>query len=221
MGMPMYRTALCLTLAAALGAVAACSASFPYGMSLDRHNFTSSHHLPKRVKLVDTTNGETVWSLDVPVGKKAVVDFETDSTGNASLRGAFPANKVYWDVMPPDTKLAKLQHSKELSGRPVRLEQEIREINPAVDGPEAEAEGSNANGGSAGSQQPTPKPDAPEQSGDADGSNAAEGASQSGGGSTEAEPETQSQPTGENWEEQMNRAQSGDGSSDGGGEQSN
>ena len=212
MGMLMHRTALCLSLAAVLGAVAACSASFPYGMSLDRHNFTSSHHLPKRVKLVDTTNGETVWSLDVPVGKKAVVDFETDSTWNASLRGAFPASKVYWDVMPPDTKLAKLEHSKELSGRPVRLEQEIRELDSAVDGPEAE--GSNANGGSAGSKQPTPKPATPDQSGDPDGSDDSDGASGS-----DADP--QNEPAGENWEQQMDSAQGGGGSSQDSGGQGN
>jgi hypothetical protein len=53
----------------------------PYGMSLDRHNYTSTPHMPLTLTLVDTMSGETVWELDVPIYKKAVLDSTTMTTG--------------------------------------------------------------------------------------------------------------------------------------------
>lgn len=130
----MHRTTLSLLLVAALAATTACSASFPYGRSMNRHNFVSTHHIPLRLELVDTVNGETVWSLDVPAGKQAVVEFENPDTWNASQRGAMPANEVRWELMDPDAKFADLDRSKELSGRPVLLKVHHRELSPEIDG---------------------------------------------------------------------------------------
>jgi len=133
----MHFTARFLSFAGLLAVIVGCSANFPYGMSLNRHNFTSTHHMPMRLELMDTITGETVWSLDVPVGEEAIVEFENPDTWQASQRGAAPAEEVRWDIVDPDAKLADLQHSQELSGRPVVLKVRRRELSAEIDGPEA------------------------------------------------------------------------------------
>lgn len=161
----MHRTKLLslLLVAGALAATAACSANFPYGMSLNRHNFVSTHHIPLRLELVDTVNGETVWTLNVPAGKQAVVEFENPDTWDASQRGAKPANEVRWEILETDAKIAKLENTKDLSGRPVLLKVHKRELAPEIDGTDvADSNGGNGSAAVDDTGQTAPDSDAAE-----------------------------------------------------------
>lgn len=109
--------------------VGAGCASAPYGMSLDRHNFGSTQLRPARVLLVDVTDGETVWSMDVPVGKTLVVDLHQPTTWTQSTwTGAEPADRMTWGLFDTGTTFGSLEEEVELSGNPVKLELEYREI---------------------------------------------------------------------------------------------
>ena len=41
--------------------------------------YQSSEEFPKTVTLIDTRNGERLFVMEIPVGKKLVIDFVTDS----------------------------------------------------------------------------------------------------------------------------------------------
>ncbi len=48
------------------------------GISKDAFVYVSRAHYPKTVTLLDTRTGEAIWTMDVPVGRKLVIDFEVD-----------------------------------------------------------------------------------------------------------------------------------------------
>lgn len=100
---------------------------FPYGMSLDKHNFVSTPHMPLTLTLVDTYSGDTVWSLDVPVNKMAVVNFDHSDHWTAAQPAALPAKKIKWDIFEPDRRYGFLKNEQKLSGNPVLLKVSIRE----------------------------------------------------------------------------------------------
>jgi hypothetical protein len=113
-------------------ALAAAAASFAGGcntytdlgfvMSRDMHPFVSSAFLPKTLTLVDTLTGETVWSLDVPMGKLAVLQFKHQSTYVKSLVPATPADEIRWEVFDDvGTRIGYLPNSQKLNGDPVLL----------------------------------------------------------------------------------------------------
>ena len=108
---------------------------FPYGYSGDRHNFVSTEHQPLSLALTDTVTGETLWTLDVPVGKMAVIDLEHKTDWVPAQSPALPAEKIYWDLFDPGAILGSLRHEQALSGRPVILKVTVREDQtPAGDG---------------------------------------------------------------------------------------
>jgi len=121
----MNRFALLAVLIAAL--VAGCSTKFPYGISWDRHNFSSDYHLPKHVELIDTTNGETVWETDVPVGKQLVIDLQHDAKWTPNMSPATPATAMRWEIHDHGSFVSVLDNYKELSGNPVLLKMTIAE----------------------------------------------------------------------------------------------
>lgn len=112
----------------ALLTLAGCSTKFPYGTSWDRHNFVSTAHMPLTLTLVDTITGDTVWTLDVPVGKQAVVDFEHDEDWTAAQSPATPPSSMRWQVLDLDSAVANLDNEQKLSGNPVLLKVSVREL---------------------------------------------------------------------------------------------
>ncbi|MEX2672971.1 MAG: hypothetical protein WD294_12775 [Phycisphaeraceae bacterium] len=121
---------LALTLLAAAGLQGCVKA--PYGMSLDRHNISSTTQHPKRLTLVDSTNGETVWSMDIPVGETLVVDFEQPTTWTQSeYTGAEPADAMRWNLFETSSRFGSLDERVKLSGNPVYMRVEMREIEEA------------------------------------------------------------------------------------------
>lgn len=120
---------LALLLLSAVVLPAGC-VNAPYGMSLDRHNFGSTVQNPRRVTLIDSTNGETVWSMDVPVGQTLVMDFEQPATWTQSeFTGAQPADRVTWGLFETGETFGSLDEEVPLpSGNPVYLRVEEREL---------------------------------------------------------------------------------------------
>lgn len=100
---------------------------FPYGQSHDKHNFTSTPHMPLSVAVVDTISGETVWKMDVPINKKLVIDFDHKQQWTSDQGVHMPATRVRWQVFDPDEKLGLLWNDQELTGNPVVMKVSIRE----------------------------------------------------------------------------------------------
>jgi len=123
----MKRPLVILALAFALTLAAVGCAKFPYGASFDRHNFVSTPARPVTVILEDALTREELVRIDVPVGKKLVMDFDHKTDWAAGPSSALPAEEVRWQVLPPDkTFSGTLRNQMRLSGNPVRMRQEIR-----------------------------------------------------------------------------------------------
>ncbi len=89
-----------------LGGCANYTAGGPM-QSLDLYTYESMPDYPQTVKLTNTTTGETLWSMDIPVGQKLVVQFKP------VIRNADPARPdiMYWDVMPQSVGREELDNA--------------------------------------------------------------------------------------------------------------
>lgn len=92
--------AACLGLMGAL--LSGCQAS------LDSHSYASTPLMPMTVTVVDTTTGESLWAMDVPVDQKLRVRFyddrrPNDATGNRTAM-------MRWELTSTDKKSGKLRN---------------------------------------------------------------------------------------------------------------
>ncbi len=74
------------------------------GYSDDTFTYVSESWTPTNVSLVDTRTGQTLWSVEIPVGQQCVVRF---------YRGTEPDNEVYpdtmrWQLMPAGKESGEL-----------------------------------------------------------------------------------------------------------------
>lgn len=67
--------------------------------SADRFTYVSTSWEPKTVSLVDTRTGQTIWSVDVPVGQQLVVGFSRGTGPNE-----FNSDEIVWGLMPAGKK---------------------------------------------------------------------------------------------------------------------
>jgi hypothetical protein len=133
----MTRRRTCLPFAATALACAiagACSVPGYYEggsrASNDLHVYVSRPHSPKTVSLVNTVSGETLWSVDIPVGKQLVVRFVDDR-----LDDPINSSMMKWDLMEETTDHKNLTNQMPVPGRNYRrLDLELR---PAPELPEA------------------------------------------------------------------------------------
>jgi hypothetical protein len=85
-----------LTLAATVLAM-----TFALGCSRDKHEVNSTHHMPATLQIIDTLNGQTVWSMDVPVGQRLIYDFDYDNAAPEFMKSPnAPANRMKWWTVP-------------------------------------------------------------------------------------------------------------------------
>lgn len=74
------------------------------GCSADRSVFESTPFRPARVEVIDTLNRETVWSMDVPIHQKLVIDLER--SGGNDIEGftasGQTAETMKWWLYPAD-----------------------------------------------------------------------------------------------------------------------
>ncbi len=65
-----------------VGGLGGCHTPGGIAYSADRYTYVSTEWQPYTISLVDTTTGETVWTVDVPVGKQLFMAFRTGSGPN-------------------------------------------------------------------------------------------------------------------------------------------
>ena len=115
----MKRFALLIAVVAV--SAAGCSVRAPYGISWDRHNFHSYPYQQKIVSIVSQQTNETLWRLEVPVNKMAVVDLGSQSWASGTY-----ATEVAWEVFKPNAFIGVLANKQELPGHPVKIVVDVR-----------------------------------------------------------------------------------------------
>ena len=108
-------------IAVAVVSAAGCSVRAPYGISWDRHNFASYPYQQKIVSIVSQQTNETLWRLEVPVNKMAVVDLGSQSWASGTY-----ATEVAWEVFKPNAFIGVLANKQELPGHPVKIVVDVR-----------------------------------------------------------------------------------------------
>ncbi|MCA9278318.1 MAG: hypothetical protein H6815_06635 [Phycisphaeraceae bacterium] len=85
-------------------------------ISNDRHVYVSRAWEPKTVSLVDSRTGETVWTYEVPVGQKLVVQF---FKGKKDAAPQFP-DIMRWGVFDDDATGGSLSNTIAVPGQDAR-----------------------------------------------------------------------------------------------------
>ena len=67
----------------------------------------STEEFPKTVTIIDTRSGERIFVMEIPVGKKLVVDFIKDSGDNTVLT----PDLMMWEVFPSSVGYGPLSNS--------------------------------------------------------------------------------------------------------------
>lgn len=75
--------------------------------SADRFTYESTTWSPKTVFVIDTRTGQTLWSVDVPVGQQVVVGFESGNGPNEYM-----PDTLVWEVMRKDDFFGKLSNRR-------------------------------------------------------------------------------------------------------------
>jgi len=96
----------------------------------------STEEFPKTVALIDTRSGERLFVMEVPVGKKLVVDFIKDGGDNTVLT----PDLMMWEVFPSSVGYGPLSNSMTVpNGWSRRIDVTLRESseysNPITDRP--------------------------------------------------------------------------------------
>lgn len=69
--------------------------------SKDQFTYASTTWQPMTISLVDTRIGETIWSVDVPVGKNLALNFQPAPQDEVGADPARP-DLMNWAIMSPD-----------------------------------------------------------------------------------------------------------------------
>jgi hypothetical protein len=121
--MPAFRTrrlARSLALASMLGAAALSAGCYYEGGALrsnDRFTYASTTWQPKTVTLVDTRTGETLWSVDIPVGRQLVIDFNAERRADNTQ---WLPDEALWDIMPDTRRHGALKNKMRVPPRTAR-----------------------------------------------------------------------------------------------------
>jgi hypothetical protein len=80
-------------------------------MSLDRYGYVSTPWQPKTVSVIDTVSGETVWSVDVPVGQRLAMQFRENRRGSTG-EAVDPSRPdvLQWELMPASREHGELHN---------------------------------------------------------------------------------------------------------------
>ena len=98
--------------------------------------YQSTEEHPKTVTLIDTRSGEYLFVMEVPVGKKLVIDFIKDAGDNEVLT----PDLMMWEVFPKNINYGPLSNSMTVpNGWSRRLDVTLRNAseyaNPIADRP--------------------------------------------------------------------------------------
>lgn len=101
--------------AATLSLMAACHSPGGPRWSADRFTFVSTSWQPKTVSLIDTRSGQTVWSVDVPVGQQISVGFSRGTGPNE-----YNSDEIVWGIMPAGQRMGSRPNRMPCPPRDVR-----------------------------------------------------------------------------------------------------
>lgn len=91
-----------------LGLLSGCYTEGGSGFSTDQHAYVSTAWQPKTITLVDTRTSQSFWSIDVPVGKKLVIQFRENASSPDAAPGDATPDMMLWDLMAPDDDFGPL-----------------------------------------------------------------------------------------------------------------
>ncbi|HVU63748.1 MAG TPA: hypothetical protein VHC70_07220 [Phycisphaerales bacterium] len=74
------------------------------GFAIDQHVFVSRPWQPWTVTLRDTRTGQEFWSMDVPVGKRLILSFST----NTGTKDKYTPDKMNWSLVDESEDFAVL-----------------------------------------------------------------------------------------------------------------
>lgn len=86
--------------------------------SEDRFTYVSTTWQPKTISVVDTRTAEVIWSVDVPVGKKLVVDFNKGS--DEEQKDPYRPDVMLWDIIEPDAYFGALSNKLRIPPKSAR-----------------------------------------------------------------------------------------------------
>lgn len=129
------------TLFALLTTITACQMYKPGGNAFfngpnSAATWESTEEFPKTVTLIDTRSGERLFIMEVPVGKKLVIDFVKDAGDNTVLT----PDLMMWEVFSSDVGYGPLSNSMTVpNGWSRRIDVTLRDsseyANPIADRP--------------------------------------------------------------------------------------
>ena len=92
--------------------------------SNDLHTYVSRPWEPKTVSLVNTVTGETLWSVDVPVGKQLVIKFN-----DSKYEDSPNPTEMLWDIMDVSTDYRPLKNKMPVPAPEFRrIDWELRDV---------------------------------------------------------------------------------------------
>lgn len=103
----------------ALGIVVALVSLAVVGCSNDRRVFRSTPDLPLNYTLVDTASGQSVWSMEVPVMHKLVVDLDRADEYEIAYISGLPATEMRWYLYQFRPRKLVDEGAVDLQGMPV------------------------------------------------------------------------------------------------------
>lgn len=108
------------------------------GCTANRYTFESSAFSPKTVEVVDQLAQETLWAMDVPVGQKLILDFDSEREGGVFTHDPTPPQTMSWELQPASRHTLFSQHyiggtidqgKVQLPGNPVVTRVTLRPVN--------------------------------------------------------------------------------------------
>ncbi len=76
------------------------------GAAIDEYTYVSTAHAPQTVTVVDTRTGESVFTVDVPVGEQLVINFDADRNPDHETM----PDEMRWRIMPAGNRYGKLRN---------------------------------------------------------------------------------------------------------------
>ncbi|MBL8746963.1 MAG: hypothetical protein JNK58_11490 [Phycisphaerae bacterium] len=119
-------TMVCLSTAALVGG---CNSPGGMGYSADRFVYRSDEWQPWTVSLIDTRTGESVWSVDVPVGKQLVMGFRKGVGPNE-----FKPDIMYWGITENGRAISRQSNQLPVPGAMSRRLEPVLRPTPELPG---------------------------------------------------------------------------------------
>ncbi|MCW5775192.1 MAG: hypothetical protein KIS87_01925, partial [Phycisphaeraceae bacterium] len=74
------------------------------GAAIDEYTYVSTPHTPQTITVVDTRTGESVFAMDVPVGKQLVINFDDKDVQSED----WMSGVMRWRLMPAGQRYGRL-----------------------------------------------------------------------------------------------------------------